>query len=272
VTRIAQLSDLHFGLENRRAAEMALATLRAASPEIILIAGDLTVQARPGEFAAAQVFLAGLGAPVLSTPGNHDAPYTAARLTTPFARYESAIGPVGGQVFLSPTLAVAAVNTARGAQLRLNWSKGAIGKTQARAALTALAGAPPTALRVVLCHHPLVEMIAGPMTGRVRGGEAAARAFAEAGVDLVLTGHVHVPFALPLPFGDGRSYAVGSGTLSVRERGAPAGFNLIDVEPDAVRVEAVGWTGSHFQPWRTWSLERRQTGAVAKPPAADRGL
>jgi 3',5'-cyclic AMP phosphodiesterase CpdA len=260
VTRIAQLSDLHFGGENRPATEIALAMLRAASPEIILIAGDLTVQGRPQEFAAAQVFFAGLGAPVLSTPGNHDAPYTAARFTTPFARYEGAIGPAVGQVFRSQTLAVAAVNTARGAQLRLNWSKGAIGEAQARAALTALASAPPGALRIVLCHHPLVEMIAGPMTGRVRGGETAARAFAEAGVDLILTGHVHVPFALPLPFGDGRSYAVGSGTLSVRERGAPPGFNLIDVEPAAVRIEALGWTGSHFQPWRTWSLERRPAG------------
>ena len=267
MARIAQLSDLHFGVENGPAIEAALAGLCIAPPDLVVIAGDFTVQGRPAEFAAARRFLAALPAPLLATPGNHDAPYTPVRLTLPFARYERTVGPAAGEVFISPHLAAVAVNTARGAQLRLNWSKGAISGVQTRQALDALATAPRGALRAVLCHHPLVEMIAGPMTGKVRGGEAAAERFAEGDVDLILSGHVHAPFALALPHGDGRTYAVGSGTLSRRERGAPPGFNLIEVEPDDIRVQAMAWTGSHYEPWRTWALARR-----LRAPAAALGV
>jgi predicted phosphodiesterase len=76
-------------------------------------------------------------------------------------------------------------------------------------------------------------------------------------VDLVLSGHIHAPFAWPYPFGDGRTYAVGAGTLSVRERGVPASFNEVEIEGAAIRIAALGWTGSHFEPYRTWSLDRR---------------
>ena len=92
---------------------------------------------------------------------------------------------------------------------------------------------------------------------RIRSTPAAAKACAAAGVDLILTGHLHVPFAEALPFGDRRTYAIGCGTLSLRERGFPPSFNLIETEPDCVRVTALGWTGSHFQAERTWALDRR---------------
>ena len=263
MARIAQLSDLHFGAENRPALEGALESLRIASPDLVVVAGDFTVQGRPAEFAAARRLLAAMPAPLLATPGNHDAPYTPARLAQPFDRYERSLGPAAGEVFISAQLAAVAVNTARGVQLRLNWSKGAISCAQTRRALAALAAAPHGALKVVLCHHPLVEMIAGPMTGKVQGGEAAAASFAKGDVDLILSGHVHAPFALSLPQGDGRTYAVGSGTLSRRERGAPPGFNLIEVEPNEIRVEAMAWAGSHYEPWRTWALPRRLRAAAA---------
>jgi predicted phosphodiesterase len=111
---------------------------------------------------------------------------------------------------------------------------------------------------VIACHHPLVEMIGGPMTARVRGGEAAARRFCEARVDLILTGHIHAPFAMALPYGDGHAYAVGAGTLSLRERGTPPGFNIVEADAGDITVVAHAWTGSHFEPWRTWSLPRRR--------------
>ncbi len=95
------------------------------------------------------------------------------------------------------------------------------------------------------------------MTGRVWGGEAAARDLAEARVDLVLSGHIHAPFTWPYPFGDGKTYAVGASTLSLRERGVPAGFNVVDIERAAIRIAALEWKGSHFEPYRTWSLDRR---------------
>jgi hypothetical protein len=113
-------------------------------------------------------------------------------------------------------------------------------------------------LRVLACHHPLVEMIGAPMTGEVKRGEAAAGIFAEAGVDLITTGHVHVPFALPISLGDHCSYAVGCGTLSHRERGAPPSFNQIDWDAHHITVTAIAWTGDRFEPDQTWKLPRRQ--------------
>jgi len=118
--------------------------------------------------------------------------------------------------------------------------------------------APPGALRILACHHPLVEMIGAPMTGEVKRGEAAARIFAEAGVDLITTGHVHVPFALPITLGDHCSYAVGCGTLSHRERGAPPSFNQIEWDADHITVTAMAWSGRHFEPDQAWKLPRRQ--------------
>ena len=56
---------------------------------------------------------------------------------------------------------------------------------------------------------------------------------------------------------DGCTYGVGAGTLSVRERGVPPGFNVIDIEEAAIRIAALQWKGSHYEPYRTWSVDRR---------------
>eukprot|EP01035_Chromulina_nebulosa_P029186 gene29185-38661_t len=114
----------------------------------------------------------------------------------------------------------------RGAQIRLNWSKGRIDARQARDAAAWFQ--PDDLLRIVVVHHPLIEMIGGPMTANVRGGDRAAVALSRANVDLVLSGHIHAPFAWPYPGGDGRTYAVGAGTLSLRERGTPPGYSDIN--------------------------------------------
>ena len=257
--RIAHLSDIHFGGENPQAIAAATAHLQAEHFDLIVVSGDLTRFGEVAEFASAAAWLKQLPEPRLVTPGNHDAPYLAwvDRILTPFARYESAIGPARFQTHLSEGLAVYGVNTARGVQPRANWSKGQISKNQVQEAVDWFAAAPAGALRILVCHHPLTEMVGGPMTAKVWRGEAAAQAMAEAQVDLVLSGHIHAPFTWPYPYGDCRTYAAGAGTLSVRERGVPPGFNVVDVEAKEIRVTALAWAGSRFEPSRTWSLARR---------------
>jgi 3',5'-cyclic AMP phosphodiesterase CpdA len=152
---------------------------------------------------------------------------------------------------------VRTVTTARGAQPRLDWSKGAINLQACRMAAEGLAAAPPEALRIVACHHPLVEALDSPVTGGIHRGDRGAAILAAGGVDLILTGHVHNPFATALPYADRLTYAVGAGTLSTRLRGTPAGFNRICTTADTVTVEALGWTGTRFEPYRTWALPRR---------------
>lgn len=259
--RILQFSDIHFGCEHRRACSAALDYAHANTADLILITGDITQQGFPDEFDAAGEWIRRMPDPRFVIVGNHDVPYWSltARLFHPWKAFERATGhPAHDHQFLSPDLMVRGVVTARGWQARPNWSKGVIDLEQTRKAAAALRQAPVGALRVLACHHPLIEMIGTPMTGDVKRGDDAALIFAEAGVDLITTGHVHVPFALPIQLGDHCSYAVGCGTLSHRERGAPPSFNRIEWDTKEIVVTAVAWTGDRFEDHQVWRLPRRQ--------------
>ena len=272
--RILQFSDVHFGCEHQHACAAALDYAHAHPADLVLITGDITQQGFTGEFAAAGDWIRRMPEPTFVIVGNHDVPYWSltARLFHPWRAFEKATGhPAHDHQFLSPNLMVRGVVTARGWQARTNWSKGVIDLDQTRKAAAALRQAPVGALRVLACHHPLIEMIGAPMTGDVLRGDRAALIFAEAGVDLIATGHVHVPFALPIDLGDQFSYAVGCGTLSHRERGAPPSFNQIDWDGREIVVTAIAWTGDRFEPDQTWRLPRRQDtrmSATAPDPAA----
>lgn len=259
--RVLQFSDIHFGCEHQEAVEAALDYAHATPSDLILITGDITQQGLPDEFEAAGRWIRRMPEPRFVIVGNHDVPYWSlmARLFRPWKAFERATGhPAHDHQFLSPTVMVRGVVTARGWQARANWSKGVIDLDQTRKAAEALRQAPVGTLRILACHHPLVEMIGTPMTGDVKRGDAAALIFQEAGVDLITTGHVHVPFALPIALGDRCSYAVGCGTLSHRERGAPPSFNQIDWDAHTITVTVMAWTGERFESDKVWSLPRRQ--------------
>jgi len=255
--RILHLSDIHFGCENTAALAAVRDIAEDGRFDVIAVTGDITQSGRRREFRTARDWLRLLPEPQVCTPGNHDTPYwdLAARLFYPFERYRRFIEPAFAGL-AAPGLQIVSLNTSRGAQPRLNWSKGQADLDEAAAACRLLARAGP-GLRVVICHHPLMEVTGGPMTGVVWNGRKASRTLAEGNVDLILTGHVHMPFAHALPFGDGRTYNVGASTLSRRERGCPAGFNVIEAEEDAIRVVAQGWTGRRFEPQRSWGFDRR---------------
>jgi 3',5'-cyclic AMP phosphodiesterase CpdA len=260
-TRLIQFSDPHFGGENAGAVEAAVHFAQAYQPDLIAVTGDLTLNGVPQEFRAAAAWLERLPASRVITPGNHDTPYwnLLLRALTPFARYRRFIGPPDGEDFDNDAVCARTINTARGAQPRPDWSKGAIDLDDCRRTVCELAESKPGALKVVACHHPLVEALNTPVTGGVHRGEAAAEVLTRGGADLILTGHVHNPFASSLKFADERTYAVGAGTLSTRLRGTPPGFNCITADRDTITVVAQSWTGSHFEPYRTWGLPRRRS-------------
>ena len=258
--RIAHLSDPHFGGEDAPAIEAATRAVSAFAPTLTLVTGDLTLNGLPREFRAARAWLDRLPQPRLVTPGNHDTPYwnLLLRALTPFDRYRTYIGAPQAAGYDAPELVARCLNSARGAQPRLNWAKGAIALGQLRN----IDWGPGARLKVFGCHHPLVDIAGAPVTGGVRRGEAAAAVLAEAGVDLILTGHVHVPFALALPGGTSPCYALGAGTLSIRTRGAPASLSTVVAHADAFEVTALGWTGRRFETLKDWRLPRR----AAPPP------
>ena len=259
--RVLQFSDVHFGCEHQHAVAAALDYAHAVPHDLVLITGDITQQGFPREFAAAGAWIRAMPQPVFVTVGNHDVPYwdVMARLFWPWRAFEQATGhPAHDHEFRRDKLMVRGVTTARGWQARTNWSKGVIDLSQTRRAAEALRNAPIGALRILACHHPLIEMIGTPMTGDVKRGDKAALIFAEAGVDLITTGHVHVPFAIGIDLSDRCSYAIGCGTLSHRERGAPPSFNRIEWDAHEIVVTAVAWTGQRFEDHQTWRLPRRQ--------------
>ena len=261
--RLIHMTDIHFNIHHPDAVEAATAYAHATPHDLVILSGDITQSGLPEEFTAVAAWIERLPKPVVVCPGNHDTTYynVLMRIIRPWGRYEHWIGPTQDVAHQSPGLTVRTLNTARGIQMRRNWSKGLADLDDFNRAGAALNQAPPACLRVLVCHHPLMEVLGEPITAEVRRGKAAAAILAEHQVDLVVTGHLHVPFAVSLPVGDELTHSVGGSTLSLRERGVPIGFNVIEAEPDVIRVRAHGWIDGRFEVVKSWSLPRRAAAA-----------
>jgi 3',5'-cyclic AMP phosphodiesterase CpdA len=225
------VSDLHFGAEDRAALAWFAAEVAAARPDGVICTGDLTMRARRHEFAAAADWLGALAAPVTVEPGNHDLPYfnPIERFLTPFARF-GVVGAVVNRDLALPGVRVAALSTLAPAQWRLNWSKGRVSRRSLAQVLASLAENAPDSLRLVACHHPLIEADT-QASASTRGGKAALAALAAAGADAVLSGHVHDAFDLTVPAGGRSIRLIGAGTLSERVRATPPSYNRLEWAP-----------------------------------------
>ena len=257
MTRLVQISDIHFGAEDSALVEPLSAAINDLAPDIVILTGDVTQYGRRREFSAARAFLDTLDVPLVGAPGNHDTPYfdMAARLTSPWKRFERWLAPRLQPSAEAARARVEMLPTARGAQARMDWSLGRVRKRDALRAGEALGA--HDGLKVLAGHHPLVAP--GGLTGRAKttGGARAARLIAEAGVDLYLSGHLHQVFAEALDRGDGSvCWFVGAGTaLSRRTRGEPASFNVIEAGEEP---RLVVWTAGDdpvFEPTQTLRLD-----------------
>jgi 3',5'-cyclic AMP phosphodiesterase CpdA len=228
------ISDLHFGAEDRAALDWLEAQVRHERPDAIICTGDLTMRGTKREFDAAADYLAALPVPVSIEPGNHDMPYyneMLTRLRHPFRRFEAMQRRVHSDLPL-PDVAVVSMPTVTPAQWRFNWSKGCVKPRVLAAALRQLSGrqlsgAGPEALKLVACHHPLVDADTEG-SGSTRGGRQALAALAAAGVDAVLSGHVHDPFDLSVETENGPIRIIGAGTLSERTRATAPSYNRLE--------------------------------------------
>jgi len=231
------VSDVHFGVEDQAAHDGFAQAVAREKPDAVVCTGDITQRAKHSEYAAARDWFAGLGVPVALEVGNHDMPYynPIERFCTPFKRYEQLAAAVTTPLQL-PGIAFVSLLTTVPAQTRFPWSDGVV--TDAALAQTldhleALSDDPR--LKIVTCHHPLMAGPPGSPNPTIKGDHAFAE-LARAGADIVLSGHVHVPFDLAYAI-DGHSLRmIGSGTLSTRLRSSPPGFNRIQVEGRDVRV------------------------------------
>jgi len=231
MTRILQFSDTHFGTERKPVVEAALDLARSLKPDLVVLSGDITQRARRAQFAAARRFIERLSLPVLAVPGNHDIPLynVFARALNPYGNYRRALGAVLEPVFETPGLLAVGINTTRPRRHK----DGEISDAQLARVAQRLRQARPGQLRVVVAHHPVRAKVESDLSNLLNGRERALAAWAQAGIDLVLGGHIHLPYVLPLSSANGPAgWIVQAGTAcSRRVRGSvPNSVNVITHE------------------------------------------
>ncbi len=227
------VSDLHFGYEDRAALDWFMAEISRERPAAVLCTGDLTMRGTAREFALAREWLAQLPVPVTLEPGNHDVPYywyPLARIFHPWRHYDALAAAVQADLAL-PDLAVVPLRTVAAAQWRLNWSKGRVATGDLDATLGDLERHRAWPLKLVTCHHPLVDADTEG-SGSTRGGKRALAALARAGADAVLSGHVHDPFDLMVEADGLPIRLIGAGTLSQRLRATRPSYNRLEWTAD----------------------------------------
>ena len=194
---VLQISDPHFGTEQPPVVEALVRLVRDQAPTLVVLSGDITQRARRRQFRAARAFVDRLGAPAtLAIPGNHDIPLfnLAARLFTPYANHCREFGSDLEPMFESEQLLVIALNTTR----IYRPTDGEVSAGQIARVARRLERATPSQLRVVVTHQPVAVTRAQEQTNLLHGREAAVRSWAHAGADLILGGHIHLPYVLAL--------------------------------------------------------------------------
>lgn len=191
---LLHISDTHFGTEEPRVVEALVALAAQQRPDVVVLSGDITQRARLVQFRAAKAFVDRLGAVVLAVPGNHDIALFDlwTRFTRPYARYAKVFGADLEPVYASQDFLVIGVNTTRA----LRFKNGEVSAEQIDRVATWLAGARAQQLCVVVVHQPAAVIKAEDRGDQLRGHHAALRAWAAAGADLVLGGHIHLPYTL----------------------------------------------------------------------------
>lgn len=235
MTRVAHISDTHFGTEQDEVCAALRSDLLRAAPDLVVLTGDITQRARSAQFRAARAFLDSLAPlPVLALPGNHDLPLfdLFTRFTGPYRRFRRHICPDLAPQWLGEEVAVLGVNSTR----VLRHKHGALPAALVREVARRLAGL-PQAYKVVALHHPLAVVEAGDRRNRVRGADAALSAWIEAGADLFLGGHIHLPYCIPARAAERQAVLLQAGTaVSTRRRGGlPNSYNLVRFETGDVR-------------------------------------
>jgi Icc protein len=223
------MSDLHVGTALFRAELLsaAVAETNELGPDLVVIAGDLTGEGYRGEFEECRRFLDDLSCPnVVVTMGNHDA------RNVGYRHFEDFFGA-------RESARAVAIADGRAKVLAIDSTKpdldeGEVGREHYGWVDAELRGW-DEGPRIVVIHH---HILAVPGTGRdvnnLRDAGDFMAILRELQVDLVLSGHRHVPYVWSIS----GVRVVHSGTVStLRVRGTmPPSYNVIDLDPDEVRI------------------------------------
>ena len=194
---LLQISDTHFGTERPPVAAALVAFSRQLAPDVVVLSGDITQRARRAQFAAAQAFVAAIApARLLAIPGNHDIPLfdVLTRLFNPYREHRRVFGDDLEPEIHSADLLAVCVNTTRAYRHK----RGQVSRAQIARVVERLRAAEPAQLRIVVVHQPVAVERGRDAHDLLLGAELAVREWSAAGADLILGGHIHLPYVLPL--------------------------------------------------------------------------
>jgi 3',5'-cyclic AMP phosphodiesterase CpdA len=244
---LVHLSDLHFGRVDPVVVDALRDTVRGLGPDLVVVSGDFTQRARSSQFTEARAFLESLPRPHLIVPGNHDVP-----LHNVFARF---FNPLGGYrhhmtddlrpQYMDDEIAVVGTDTTRSFTI----GGGGIRRRELQRIRELLKKADRSAVAILVAHHPFDEPHAGATFGRARPGADAVEQLAADGIDVFLTGHLHVTYAghtaTRYNVGGRSAIVVEAGTAtSTRIRGEPNAFNVLRIDRHAIVVEHLVWNAA----------------------------
>ncbi len=259
---LVHLSDLHFG----KVDESLLAPLRELihrlAPDLVVVSGDLTQRAKSEQFEAAKQWLDTLPGPQIIVPGNHDISLynVFRRFLQPLTRYKRYITDDLDPIYVDEEIAVLGVNTARS----LTFKDGRVNKEQLEVIKQQLGGLDPKLTRIIVTHHPFDLPATEDEDDLVDRAPMAMQAFADCGVDLLLSGHMHTSHAGNTSerhqINEYAALVVQAGTAtSTRGRGEVNSFNVVRVEHERVEVDRYGWddVGKQFSLMKTEPFLRK---------------
>ncbi len=227
--KIVQISDIHVGsgLFRRDLLEAAIEETNELGPDLVAIAGDLTMEGYRWEFEEAKEYLDRLECEnVVVVPGNHDAKNVGYR------HFEDFFGLREGAVTVSISEGEAKVVALDSTKPDLD--EGEIGREHYAWIDSEFRGW-DRGPKIVIVHH---HILAVPGTGRdvnnLRDAGDVMAIFRELKVDMVLSGHRHVPYVWSIS----GVRIVHSGTASsMRVRGTmPPSYNIIEFDEGSVRI------------------------------------
>jgi 3',5'-cyclic AMP phosphodiesterase CpdA len=237
VKTVVHLSDLHFGREDPGVVDALITAVSALCPAVIAVSGDLTQRARRRQFRRAARFLEALPYPRVVVPGNHDVPLfnLLTRLFDPLGGYTRHIDANLAPTFVDPPLVIVGLDTTRPYSLK----NARIHSRDVERICEYVQQFGPAEVRILVAHHPFDS-----------GTDAELRTLTGCGVDVILTGHLHVSSSSHTAHRHqlmGRSaIVVEAGTAtSTRLREPTNAFNVLRVSSTAIVVERHDWMREH---------------------------
>lgn len=244
---ILHLSDLHFGRVDKFLLKPLISFAEAIEPNLVIVSGDLTQRARSAEFKEARGFLDALPSPQIVVPGNHDVPLynVLARFARPLTKYRRYITDDLEPFYADDEIAALGLNTARS----LTFKHGRLGHEQIARIESKMCSVSEPMTKILVTHHPFDFPQNSHHQVLVGRAHRAMRTVARCGVDVILSGHLHVSHighAAERFQVHGRStLIVQAGTAtSVRARGEPNAFNVLRVDKSRLTVEQIAWDRS----------------------------